>query len=84
MSTRKYLAFDIEIANPLPEGIEDWTSARPLGISCAATLSGDGSTTIFHGKTPSGEISDQMDQSESKQIVEHLSKAIDSGFTILT
>lgn len=84
MSTRKYLAFDIEIAKPLPEGIEDWKSARPLGISCAATLSGDGTITTYHGKTPSGEISDQMDQSETAQLVEHLLTAADSGYTLLT
>jgi hypothetical protein len=84
MSTRKYFAFDIEIAKPLPEGIEDWKSTRPLGISCAATLSGDGTTTTFHGKTPTGEIADQMDQAETTRLVEHLVTAVDSGYTILT
>jgi hypothetical protein len=84
MSTRKYLAFDIEIANPLPEGIDDWKSVRPLGISCAATLNGDGTTTVFHGKTASGEIADQLNQLESIKLVEHLTNAVDSGNTILT
>ena len=84
MSTRKYLAFDIEIAKPLPEGIEDWKSVRPLGISCAATLSGDGKTTRFHGKTSTDEIADQMDKTETAQLVEHLVAAVDEGYTILT
>ena len=38
--TRKYLAFDIEIAKPLVGG-DDWKAQRPLGISCAATLRSD-------------------------------------------
>ena len=38
---RKYLAFDIEIAQELPGGGGDWKAHRPLGITCAATLSGD-------------------------------------------
>ena len=60
MSTRKYLAFDIEIAKPLPEGIDDWKSVRPLGISCAATHSDDGATTTFHGISSADDIADQM------------------------
>ena len=84
MSTRKYLAFDIEITKPLPEGTEDWKSVRPLGISCAATLSDNGTKTTFHGKNPSGDIADQMNQSEAALLVEHLAAAVDSGYTILT
>jgi len=84
MSTRKYLSFDIEIAKPLPEGIDDWKSERPLGISCAATHSDDGTTTTFHGKNPSGNIADQMNQGETALLVEHLAAAVDTGHTILT
>jgi hypothetical protein len=84
MSTRKYLAFDIEITKPLPEGTEDWKSVRPLGISCAATLSDDGTKTVFHGINPSGDIADQMNQGEAALLVDHLAAAVDSGHTILT
>jgi len=84
MSTRKYLAFDIEITKPLPEGTDDWKSVRPLGISCAATLSDDGTKTVFHGINPSGDIADQMDQGEAALLVDHLAAAVDSGHTILT
>jgi hypothetical protein len=84
MSTRKYLAFDIEIAKPLPDGIDDWKSIRPLGISCAATHSDDDGTTTFHGKTLSDDIADQMNQEEAALLVEHLADSVDRGYTILT
>lgn len=84
MTTRKYLAFDIEITKPLPDGIEDWKSIRPLGISCAAAHRDDGTTTTFHGKNPSGDIADQMNQGEAALLVEHLAAAVDTGYTILT
>lgn len=37
----KYLAFDIEIAKVMTSGETDWKAQRPLGISCAATLTSD-------------------------------------------
>lgn len=84
MKKRKYLAFDIEIAHPLPDGIQDWKSVRPLGISCAATISGDDTIKTWYGSTPEGTISAQMDMAEATQLVEHLSEAVKLGYTILT
>ncbi len=43
----RYMAFDLEIARPLPEGGEDWKSIRPLGITCAATLTEDEEVDAF-------------------------------------
>ena len=37
----KFLAFDIEIANLIPEGVTDWSTLHPLGIACAATWASD-------------------------------------------
>lgn len=37
----RYLAFDLEIFKPIPEGATDWKLYRPLGISCAATWASD-------------------------------------------
>lgn len=37
--TKKFLAFDIEIAKQIPEGETDWKAHRPLGITCAAAYS---------------------------------------------
>ncbi len=39
--SRKFLAWDIEIFNEIPEGTTDWKALMPLGISCAATLLSD-------------------------------------------
>lgn len=39
--TNRYLAFDIEIAKVMTAGETDWKAQRPLGISCAATLTSD-------------------------------------------
>lgn len=36
----KYVAFDLEIFNIIPEGETDWHKHRPLGISCAALYDG--------------------------------------------
>jgi hypothetical protein len=37
--SRKFLAFDLEIATDIPTGTEDWKSLAPLGITVAATMS---------------------------------------------
>ena len=45
-----FVAFDIEIANPFPDGVDDWQPFRPFGISCAATLTSEGQMTVWHGR----------------------------------
>src|SRR3970040_2309649 len=82
--TRRYLAFDIEIAKVIPESSNDWNPYRPLGISCAATLSGNGSRQLWYGKTPTGEVADKMRREEVVELVEHLVAEVESGKTILT
>jgi hypothetical protein len=81
---RTYLAFDIEIANELPDFTEDWKSYRPLGISCAATLEGDGKPALWHGRTSDSEIANQMSQGEVIKLVQYLEEAAKSGYTIVT
>ena len=74
---RKYLAFDIETAAPVPED-HDWKSCRPLGIACAATLSADSNNlVVWHGN-------DKMSQQEVKRLVAYLTRKVDNGYTILT
>ena len=46
--TDKYIAFDLEIAEEIPEGCTDWPSTRP-GISCAATIVGGEEPILWHG-----------------------------------
>ncbi|MGQ0552840.1 MAG: ribonuclease H-like domain-containing protein [Planctomycetota bacterium] len=43
---RRYLAFDIETAKLLPEGVEDLFAHRPLGICCAAAYALDSRETM--------------------------------------
>lgn len=81
---RKYLAFDIEIANLIPEGEGDWKKRRPLGISCAATITSEGDLRVWHGKTASGAIGDRMSVPENKEMVEYLDSMTSEGYTVLT
>jgi hypothetical protein len=83
-SSRTYVAFDIEIARPLPGDFNDWRHYRPLGISCAATLTSTGELRVWHGVTPEGEIADQMNPIEAAHLVDYLHKAVLEGNTILT
>ena len=80
----KYLAFDIESAKILPEGVQDWSPHRPLGISCAATLPSDGEVTLWYGKTPSDDFAPQMSVEEAQSLVKYLTSAADSGYQIVT
>lgn len=43
----KYVAFDIEIAKEVPNG-EDLHDYRPLGITCAATVTESGNLRVWH------------------------------------
>jgi hypothetical protein len=80
----KYTAFDIEIAQSLPDGVSDWSSYRPLGISCAASMNSDGETDLWFGTTPSGEYSSQMSVAESQKLVAHLQNQVEAGYVIVT
>lgn len=44
----KYVAFDLEIAKEVPDG-EDLKDHRPLGITCAATVTESGLAQLWHG-----------------------------------
>jgi hypothetical protein len=80
----KYLAFDIEIARIMPEGVDDWSKYRPLGISCAATLPNDGEAAIWYGKTNSGDCASQLSVEETQELVKHLQTQVEAGYMILT
>ena len=64
---RKYLAFDIETAKPWPDGA-DWTSYRPLGICCAATLPADAdSPRLWHGVAGNDLPADRMSRQDAAE-----------------
>jgi len=75
---RKYLAFDIEIAQQV-EG-NDWLQFRPLGITCAATLLQDsdwGSEAWFRSRH-------RMSARDLCDLVDYLLEKTSEGYTILT
>lgn len=80
---RKYLAFDIETAKPLPENGVNWQSCRPLGIACAATLLADSDEWIlwYGGKD---RPADRMSQEEAAKLVEYLAAQVKDGYSLVT
>lgn len=50
----KYLSFDLEIVNEIPNG-ENWQDHRPLGISCAALLKSDSNVSMVFYHSEDGE-----------------------------
>ena len=81
---RKYVAFDIEIAKVLPDGVEDWMRYRPLGISCAAALTSDGRQLLWCGRLPGEKIADQLNRDELWGLVGELQAFVAAGYTLLT
>ena len=80
----RYLAFDIEIAQAIPDGVQDWSKYRPFGISCAATLTSDGKTNLWYGKSPTSDYASHMSEDEVKSLVEYLKTTSLSGYKLLT
>jgi hypothetical protein len=82
--TAQYTAFDLETARILPEGTQNWSRYRPLGITCAATLSSGGDLKLWYGRTADGDYAPQMSRDEARQLVWHLQAEADAGKAILT
>jgi hypothetical protein len=82
---RRFLAFDIETAKVLPDGIGDILVHRPLGIACATATANDISEPlIWHGKSESGRPSGQMTSIEATQVVSDLADLTSRGYTLVT
>jgi len=82
---RRYLAFDIETAKDVPGDDFNWRPHRPLGISCAATLTSDSSEVqLWYGKTVEGRPAPRMTRDDVAALVQYLCKMVGDGFTILT
>ena len=80
----KYSAFDLEITKILPDGVRDWSVYRPLGISCAATMTSDGEIKTWYGQGSEGEFKPGMSVVELRELVKHLQDQAAAGYTILT
>lgn len=88
---RKYLAFDLEIYENIPEGATNWREHMPLGISCIGTVVDE-----RHARTgtesgpvawrPKGSFANgvAMSELELKQFILYLQFMVKRGFTILT
>ena len=74
----KLAAFDLEIASEIPDGVDDWQTVAPLGISCAAVALSDGDEPRFWKGEP------QMTQAECGDIVTELQALRRNGYTFLT
>ncbi len=82
---RKYLAFDIETAKEVPGEEFIWRPHRPLGISCAATLTSDSDKPrLWYGKSSDDATAKQMSVPETAELVRYLAAMAANGYTILT
>jgi len=82
---KRYLAFDIETAKVLPEGVSDLLAHRPLGICCAAAFGSDsGEQFTWHGKRDDGSAAPRMTQSDARVLVDDLSRLQADGYTLVT
>lgn len=74
----KVLTFDMEIATVVPEGEEDWWKFRPLGISCAATQTADG-TQVWYNQDGG-----PLTREAAQGLVDYLLKMDRRGYKITT
>ena len=80
-----FLAFDLEIATEIPEGTDDWKALRPLGISCAATMTDDGLLRLWHGpEHPDGRLAERMSPEECRALADYLAARAHIGYQIVT
>jgi hypothetical protein len=81
----RYLAFDIETAKDVPGDDFNWRLHRPLGISCAATLTSDTDQPIlWHGRTREGLPAGQMSRDDALGLVQYLTRMAADGCRVLT
>lgn len=72
----KFAAFDLEIAQEIPEGVTDWWSVAPLGITCAAVAHDDAESLHFGD--------DRMSPTAAQALVFYLTNLVERGYTLVT
>ena len=89
---KKLAAFDIEIAEDIPEGVKDWKEIRPLGITCAAIMLEDEPNDpiwfyrrqpIITATTPQV-FADRMSRQDCAYLLEYLQGLELDGYTLTT
>lgn len=73
----KYVAFDLEIAEDIPSGTDDWKSCRPLGITCAGLAKPNSATTAFWGVP-------RMTPEQNRNLADYLLSHYAEGHQIVT
>ena len=80
----KYVTFDLEIAEEIPEGTDDWRALRPLGITCAATYTSEGRLHTWTSAMNQGQYAKQMNSAECRALTDHLINLHSQGYDIVT
>lgn len=80
----KYIAFDLEVAKPIPPGETDWRRHRPLGVTCAATLAEDDDRPQLFYSLASGQYAPTMTRGDLGVLVKYLRARQNAGYTIVT
>ena len=82
--SRKYLAFDLTVAEQVPDS-DGRNTDRSSGISCAAALSNDTRQLIsWVGRTHDGGASSRLTPEETKVMVQTLVDKVNAGYTLVT
>lgn len=82
----KFLSFDLEIATTIPEGVDDWSTLHPMGITCAATWASDESNPRLwcgHDKLW-GHFVPQMVTEQLNSLINYLMVMSASDYKIVT
>jgi len=74
----KFASFDIEIMKEIPEGVDDWKTIAPLGISCAA-MAVSGNLEVFYWQNPDG-----LTKDECQVMVRNIQEIYSKGYIPLT
>jgi hypothetical protein len=70
-------AFDLEIANEIPDGVRDWRRLGSLGITCAAAQGDDRPLWSWQGMP-------RMTSSQCQALVLDLMQMVGDGYTLVT
>jgi hypothetical protein len=85
VNCRKFLAFDIEIAKILPEGVDDLKAHRPLGICCAAAVAEDDvQPHVWYSCNEDGSPAPRKCRKDASDLVDFLVRQVEKGYTMLT
>lgn len=83
--TRRYLAFDIEMAKVLPSHVDDLLNHRPLGITCIGMLAEDETEPhLWYSVDSYGSPARKMSQRDLQAAVSFLESKTHAGYTILS